>query len=43
MTDAPMTYGRYLALDDMTVPDAERTNLKDLGEWIARIVRAGEC
>lgn len=37
------TARRYLALDDMTVPDAERANLKDLGEWIAQIVRAGEC
>lgn len=34
---------RYLALDDITVPGAERTHLNGLGEWVAQLVRAGEC
>lgn len=37
------TSRRYLALDDVAVPDAERSTLKGLGEWIAQVVQAGEC
>lgn len=37
------TVRRYLALDDVAVPDAERSTLKGLGEWIAQVVQAGEC
>lgn len=37
------TARRYLALDDVAVPDAERSTLKGLGEWIAQVVQAGEC
>lgn len=37
------TSRRYLALDDVAVPDAERSTLKGLGEWLAQVVRAGEC
>ena len=37
------TARHFLALDDIAVPGAERANLQALGEWIARIVQAGEC
>lgn len=37
------TARRYLSLDDVAVPGAERATLAELGEWIARIVPAGEC
>ena len=37
------TARRFLALDDMAVPGAERSTLQGLGEWIAQIVQAGDC
>ncbi|KAA3652188.1 MAG: type I-E CRISPR-associated protein Cas7/Cse4/CasC [Proteobacteria bacterium] len=37
------TTRRFLSLDDIAVPTAERTTLTQLGEWVAQIVRAGEC
>ncbi|HNC79848.1 MAG TPA: type I-E CRISPR-associated protein Cas7/Cse4/CasC [Rhodocyclaceae bacterium] len=37
------TARHFLTLDDIAVPGAERANFQALGEWIARIVRAGEC
>lgn len=37
------TARRFLALDDVSVPGAERNTLGQLGAWVAQIVRAGEC
>lgn len=37
------TVRRYLAVDDVTVPGAERVTLTNLGEWITQVIRAGEC
>jgi CRISPR system Cascade subunit CasC len=34
---------RFLALDAVDVPGAERTNLAKLGEWASEIVRQGAC
>lgn len=39
---APLTR-RFLALDDVDVPGAERINLAKLGEWANGIVRQGAC
>ena len=39
---APLTR-RFLALDDVEVPNAERANLAKLGEWVSEIVRSGAC
>lgn len=37
------TARRFLALDELTVPAAERTTLAKLGEWVAQVVRDGAC
>lgn len=37
------TARRFLSLDDIAVPSAERATLTQLGEWIAQVVRDGEC
>lgn len=37
------TARRFLSLDDLTVPAAERATLSQLGEWIAQTVRDGAC
>lgn len=37
------TARRFLALDELAVPGAERATLTQLGEWVAQIVRTGEC
>jgi CRISPR system Cascade subunit CasC len=37
------TTRRYLALDDVTIPAAERLTLMQLGEWVANAIRTGEC
>ena len=34
---------RFLALDAVDVPGAERANLAELGKWASKIVRQGEC
>lgn len=34
---------RFLALDAVDVPGAERANLANLGEWASEIVRQGAC
>lgn len=34
---------RFLALDAVDVPNAERVNLAKLGEWASEIVRQGAC
>ena len=34
---------RFLALDTLDVPGAERVNLTKLGEWANEIVRQGAC
>jgi CRISPR system Cascade subunit CasC len=34
---------RFLALDAIDVPGAERANLANLGEWASKIVRQGAC
>jgi CRISPR system Cascade subunit CasC len=34
---------RFLALDAIDVPGAERANLTNLGEWANEIVRQGAC
>lgn len=37
------TARRFLSLDELTVPAAERATLTQLGEWVAQIVRDGAC
>lgn len=37
------TARRFLSLDDVSLPAAERTTLTQLGEWVAQIVRDGAC
>jgi CRISPR system Cascade subunit CasC len=37
------TARRFLSLDEVSVPAAERATLAQLGEWIAQIVRDGAC
>ena len=39
---APLTR-RFLALDAVEVPGAERANLAKLGEWVKEIVQQGAC
>lgn len=39
---APLTR-RFLALDAVDVPSAERANLTELGEWASKIVQQGAC
>ncbi len=34
---------RFLSLDEVSVPAAERATLTQLGEWVAQIVRDGAC
>ena len=37
------TTRRFLSLDELSVPGAERATLTQLGEWVAQIVRDGAC
>ncbi|MBL8494439.1 MAG: type I-E CRISPR-associated protein Cas7/Cse4/CasC [Rhodocyclaceae bacterium] len=37
------TARRFLALDEVAMPGAERATLSQLGEWVTQTVRAGEC
>lgn len=37
------TARRFLSLDELAVPAAERATLSQLGEWIAQTVRDGAC
>ncbi len=37
------TARRFLSLDEVSVPAAERATLTQLGEWVAQIVRDGAC
>ncbi len=37
------TVRRYLSLDELSVPGAQRMTLPQLGMWIASVIRAGEC
>ncbi|MCB1939536.1 MAG: type I-E CRISPR-associated protein Cas7/Cse4/CasC, partial [Rhodocyclaceae bacterium] len=37
------TARRFLSLDEIAVPAAERATLTQLGEWVAQIVRDGAC
>lgn len=37
------TTRRFLSLDDVAVPAAERSTLTELGGWVAQIVRDGVC
>jgi CRISPR system Cascade subunit CasC len=37
------TTRRFLSLDELSVPAAERATLTQLGEWVAQIVRDGAC
>lgn len=37
------TARRFLSLDELAVPAAERTTLTHLGEWVAQVVRDGAC
>jgi CRISPR system Cascade subunit CasC len=39
---APLTR-RFLAVDETTLPGAERLNLAELGQWARRIVEQGSC
>ena len=37
------TARRFLSLDELAVPAAERATLTQLGEWVAQIIRDGAC
>lgn len=37
------TARRFLSLDELAVPAAERATLTQLGEWVAQLVRDGAC
>lgn len=37
------TARRFLSLDDIAVPAAERATLAQLGEWVAQVIRDGAC
>lgn len=37
------TARRFLSLDELTVPAAERATLTQLGDWVAQIIRDGAC
>ena len=37
------TARRFLSLDDLSVPAAERATLTQLGEWVSQIIRDGAC
>lgn len=37
------TTRRFLSLDDIAIPAAERTTLTQLGEWVAQVIRDGAC
>lgn len=37
------TARRFLSLDELAVPAAERATLPQLGEWVAQVVRDGAC
>jgi len=34
---------RFLSLDDVAVPQAERINLEQLGQWAEEVIRQGSC
>ena len=34
---------RFLALDETSIPQAERTNLEQLGRWVEEVIRQGSC
>lgn len=34
---------RFLALDETSIPQAERTNLEQLGRWVEEMIRQGSC
>lgn len=34
---------RFLCLDDVDIPQAERKNLTELGQWVAEVIRQGRC
>jgi len=34
---------RFLALDETSIPQAERTNLEQLGRWLEEVIRQGSC
>lgn len=34
---------RFLALDETSIPQAERTNLDQLGRWVEEVIRQGSC
>jgi CRISPR system Cascade subunit CasC len=38
-----VTARRFLALDDATLPQAERANLEQLGAWVEEVIRQGSC
>jgi CRISPR system Cascade subunit CasC len=37
------TARRFLSLDEVAVPMAERATLTQLGEWVMQIVQDGVC
>lgn len=38
-----LTARRFLSLDDTALPQAERANLEQLGEWVEQVIRQGSC
>ncbi|MCB1859840.1 MAG: type I-E CRISPR-associated protein Cas7/Cse4/CasC [Gammaproteobacteria bacterium] len=34
---------RFLSLDEVSVPQAERINLEQLGQWVEEVIRQGSC
>lgn len=34
---------RFLALDETSIPQAERINLEQLGRWVEEVIRQGSC
>lgn len=38
-----LTARRFLALDDSTLPEAQRANLEQIGNWVEEVIRQGNC
>ena len=38
-----VTARRFLALDEVAIPEAERINLEQLGQWAEGVIRQGSC
>lgn len=38
-----VTARRFLSLDEHTIPQAERNNLEQLGQWVEEVICQGSC